>query len=216
MRKIKRPRKKRLQTHQDRIMTLANAISISRIILSIPLVLFLDAKMLWQSFILILLIVLSDFLDGYVARKADEITNFGKLIDPVADKICLMVVAIYLIITYKIYFLLFFVILAIRDTFLIIIGVYLMFSQEEVFQSNLSGKWFMGISTLMMTLFMFQEALAISEYFLWFTYLFSIVLFIISTFEYIKRYLKYFDQMIQMYLHLQQVKYQELEMLEYI
>ena len=37
--KRKRVRKKRLQTRQDRIMTLANAISISRIFLAIPLVL---------------------------------------------------------------------------------------------------------------------------------------------------------------------------------
>ena len=35
-------RKKRLQTRQDRIMTLANAISISRIVLAIPLVLLFE------------------------------------------------------------------------------------------------------------------------------------------------------------------------------
>ena len=130
----KRIRKKRLQTRRDRILTLANAISFIRILLSIPLVLLLDANKLWQAFVIIILIVLSDFLDGYVARKADEITNFGKLIDPVADKICMMVVAIYLIIVYKLPFLIFFITLAIRDTFLIIIGVYLIFSQDEVFQ----------------------------------------------------------------------------------
>ena len=191
----KRIRKKRLQTRQDRIMTLANAISVSRIFLSIPLVLLLDDNKLWQAFIIIILIVLSDFLDGYVARKADEITNFGKLIDPVADKICMMVVMIYLIIVYKLPFLLFFVTLAIRDTFLIIIGVYLMFSQEEVFQSNISGKWFMGISALMMVCFMFRGSLNISEYGLWILYMITMVLFIFSTYEYIQRYLRYFKQL---------------------
>ena len=191
----KRIRKKRLQTRQDRIMTLANAISVSRIILSIPLVLLLDSNKLWQAFVIIILIVLSDFIDGYVARQADEITNFGKLIDPVADKICMMVVIIYLIIIYKLPFLLFFVTLAIRDTFLIIIGVYLMFSQEEVFQSNISGKWFMGISALMMALFMYQEPLNIPGYVLWISYMISMALFAFSTYEYIRRYLRYFKQM---------------------
>ena len=197
----KRIRKKRLQTRRDRIMTLANAISLSRIFLAIPLVLLFediskgDPGKLWWAFGLIIIIVLTDYLDGYVARKAEETTNFGKLIDPVADKVCMMVVMIYLIISYKLPFLLFFVTLAIRDVFLIIIGVYLMFSQEEVFQSNRSGKWFMGITALMMTFFLFQDPLGIPGYVLWMTYLISMFLFAFSTFEYIRRYMRYFKQL---------------------
>ena len=197
----KRVRKKRLQTRQDRILTLANAISISRIFLTIPLVLIFEdisngmTGKLWQAFVLIIIIVLTDFLDGYVARKAEEITNFGKLIDPVADKVCMMVVLIYLIISYKLPFLIFVLTLAIRDIFLIIIGVYLMFSQEEVFQSNRSGKWFIGISALMMVLFLFKNPLNIPSYILWTSYLISSLLFMFSTFEYVRRYLRYFKQL---------------------
>ena len=197
----KKVRKKRLQNRQDRIITLANAISISRIFLAIPLVLLFEdiskgeLDKLWWAFGLIIIIVLTDFLDGYVARKAEAITNFGKLIDPVADKVCMMVVMIYLIISYKLPFLLFLVILAIRDIFLIIIGVYLMFSQEEVFQSNRSGKWFMGITALMMTFFLFKDPLSIPTYIVWTSYLISILLFTFSTFEYIQRYMRYFKQL---------------------
>jgi len=197
----KKIRKKRLQTRQDRIMTLANAISISRIFLAIPLVLLFEdisrgeSGKLWWAFWIIIIIVLTDFLDGYVARKAKETTNFGRLIDPVADKVCMMVVMIYLIISYKFPFLFFFITLAIRDIFLIIIGVYLMFSQEEVFQSNRSGKWFMGISALMMTFFLFKDPLGIPGYVLWASYLISMLLFAFSTFEYIQRYMRYFKQL---------------------
>ncbi len=197
----KKIRKKRLQTHRDRILTLANAISFSRIFLAIPLVLLFEdisvgeTAKYWWAFSLIIVIVITDFLDGYVARKADEITNFGKLIDPVADKVCMMVVMIYLIITYQTPFLLFFITLVLRDTFLIIIGVYLMFSQEEVFQSNRSGKWFIGITALMMVLFLFQEPLTIPGYILWISYLISMLLFAFSTFEYIRRYLRYFKEL---------------------
>ena len=57
-------RKKRLQTRQDRIMTLANAISVSRIFLAIPLVLLFEDiskgehVKLWWAFGLIIIIVL--------------------------------------------------------------------------------------------------------------------------------------------------------------
>ena len=197
----KRIRKKRLQTRKDRILTLANAISISRIFLTIPLIMVFEdiaagmSEKISQAFILIVIIALTDFLDGYVARKVEETTNFGKLIDPVADKICMMVVLVYLIITYKLPFLLFCVILAIRDIFLIIIGVFLMFKQDEVFQSNRSGKWFIGISALMMVFFLFKDALGIPSYVLVISYAVSVILFTISTIEYIRRYLKYFKEL---------------------
>ena len=70
-----------------------------------------------------------------------------------------------------------------------------MFSQEEVFQSNRSGKWFMGITALMMTFFLFKEALSIPAFVLWMSYLISILLFAFSTIEYIRRYMRYFKQL---------------------
>jgi len=140
---------------------------------------------------IILLIVLTDFLDGYVARKTDQITNFGKIIDPVADKICLVVVLTFLIFEYKLPFLIFFLLLSIRDVYLIIIGVYLINMQEEVFQSNWSGKWFVGISALMMSSFIFPSA----EWVRWTLYAVSLFLMGLSTWQYSNRYHRYFEEL---------------------
>ena len=193
----KKIRKRRLATRHDRIMTLANSISISRIFLAIPLVYILTffsvetQEMAYAVWGIILLIVLTDFLDGYVARKTDEITNFGKIIDPVADKICLVVVLTFLIFEYKLPFLIFFLLLSFRDVYLIIIGVYLINMQEEVFQSNWTGKWFLGISSLMMATFIFPSP----EWMKWGLYSISLLLMGISTWQYSNRYHKYFKEL---------------------
>ena len=193
----KKIRKRRLSTRHDRIMTLANSISISRIVLTFPLVYILNIfsvktqEMAYAVWGIILLIVFTDFLDGYVARKTDQITNFGKIIDPVADKICLVVVLTFLIFEYKLPFLIFFLLLSIRDVYLIIIGVYLINVQEEVFQSNWTGKWFLGISTLMMAVFIFPSP----EWLRWTLYSVSLFLMGLSTWQYSKRYHQYFKEL---------------------
>jgi len=145
----------------------------------------------------VILLLFLQFVGCNSDRTSLDNTHLGGciLIDPVADKVCMMVVLIYLIISYKLPFLIFFLTLAIRDIFLIIIGVYLMFSQEEVFQSNRSGKWFIGISALMMVFFLFKNPLNIPGYILWTSYSISCLLFIFSTYEYIRRYLRYFKQL---------------------
>jgi CDP-diacylglycerol--glycerol-3-phosphate 3-phosphatidyltransferase len=192
----KKIRKKRLASRHDRIMTLANSISISRILLTFPLVYILNIfsvesqEMAYAVWGIILLIVFTDFLDGYVARKTDQITNFGKIIDPVADKICLVVVLTFLIFEYKSPFLIFFLLLSIRDVYLIIIGVYLINVQQEVFQSNWTGKWFLGISTLMMSAFIFPAPECVR----WSLYGISLILMAISTWQYSNQYHRYFKE----------------------
>ncbi len=73
------------------IMTTANMITIARILL-VPVYVYFAAAFPGMHRELIaacifLFISLTDFLDGYIARKYNQITDFGKFLDPLADKI---------------------------------------------------------------------------------------------------------------------------------
>ncbi|WP_033160974.1 CDP-diacylglycerol--glycerol-3-phosphate 3-phosphatidyltransferase [[Mycoplasma] collis] len=90
------------------IKQIPNYLTILRIILWIPLTLLfyiayqfqLDEKkfkiFLYSAFIIFVLAMLSDFLDGYLARKYKAISTFGKLFDPLSDKIIISTTLIFL------------------------------------------------------------------------------------------------------------------------
>lgn len=71
-------------------MNLPNRLSIGRLVLTVPFVVLCYASVPnGQSWALIIFLVASftDYLDGMIARRYQLITNFGKLFDPLADKI---------------------------------------------------------------------------------------------------------------------------------
>jgi CDP-diacylglycerol---glycerol-3-phosphate 3-phosphatidyltransferase len=77
-------------------MNLPNKLSLGRLVLTLPFVAFFYLPIPnGVSWALIVFIIASatDYLDGEIARKQGLVTNFGKLFDPVADKI-LMVAAL--------------------------------------------------------------------------------------------------------------------------
>jgi len=72
-------------------MNLPNRLSILRLILSVIFVCVLSFKHTsWSgaaAFFIFVIAGVTDFLDGYIARKYNLITDLGKLLDPIADKI---------------------------------------------------------------------------------------------------------------------------------
>jgi len=78
-------------------LTLANQITFLRLAF-IPLnVVLLLLGLNGLAAFLFLFLSLSDMVDGYIARKYNQVSELGKLIDPLADKILVMTVLIALV-----------------------------------------------------------------------------------------------------------------------
>ena len=85
----------------DGCLTVPNFLSLFRIVL-IPVfaVLFYQNR-LALAVLVIFLSGLSDFLDGKIARKFNQVSALGKMLDPIADKLTIFAVAIVLFLKFK-------------------------------------------------------------------------------------------------------------------
>ena len=81
--------------------TIPNLLSALRIIMvPIMAVLFLKGHPVWAVFVLFLS-GLSDFVDGKIARRFNQISELGKILDPLADKLTQITVAVLLYIFFR-------------------------------------------------------------------------------------------------------------------
>lgn len=125
-------------------MNLPNLLTISRFLL-IPaflLVVFYrpasSLGLLWGMFIFVLAGI-TDLLDGYIARRYKMITNWGKLMDPLADKSMLMTVLVSLWIL-ELIPLFVVVVVIVKEVLLILGAAFLYKSKKVVVQANYFGK----------------------------------------------------------------------------
>ncbi|MEE8341620.1 MAG: CDP-alcohol phosphatidyltransferase family protein [Candidatus Neomarinimicrobiota bacterium] len=174
-------------TDPERILTLANFISLLRAILAIPIIYYLpkpDSGLI--LFILIIVVIASDALDGFIARRAHEVTHLGKWLDPLADAIVIMAVTLYLVST-AIFPMCFFVFFIIRYLSIALPGLYLINHTHIVNSANKPGKWattFVAI-TLVLHIPQFPTVDYLQSISLWAAF----ILLAISWLLYMKRFL---------------------------
>ena len=125
-----------------RIWTISNFTSVSRVVFVLPgaycLLADFPGHRTW-AVVFIVIASFTDFLDGYLARKLHQVTDLGKIIDPLADKIGIGIVAICLLLTGDIPLWYFAFVLA-RDILIFCGGVYINRQKKIVPQSNMAGK----------------------------------------------------------------------------
>ncbi|OQY09885.1 MAG: CDP-diacylglycerol--glycerol-3-phosphate 3-phosphatidyltransferase [Marinitoga sp. 4572_148] len=71
-----------------KIWTAPNILTFIRILATIPMfIITYDEKYYLIAFLVYILVSLTDLLDGYIARKYNLVSDFGKFMDQIADKI---------------------------------------------------------------------------------------------------------------------------------
>lgn len=85
--------------NDKRVFTISNFISAFRLLFLIPIFFFLKQDSptgnLWAVFFMVWAII-TDIVDGYLARKLNQVSYWGKIIDPLSDKVCVAAVIIFL------------------------------------------------------------------------------------------------------------------------
>ena len=153
---------------------ISNFLSIFRIILLFPLCyLLINDNEGSRGLIIAILLSMyaTDLLDGFLARKLNQVTELGKIIDPLADKISVVTLVL---------------IVVLRDILILIFGLILKGRKKITLMSNYPGKiavFSIGLVILISTLNL--SALYTIQYYLM---LVSTALILYSSFLYLKRY----------------------------
>ena len=118
---------------------MSNFLTILRIVGTIPLILVIYNKgTCLQSLIIFILLAITDFFDGYLARKYNKCSEFGKVADGIADKFLMLSLTIVLLIKKIIPY--WTLIIFFRDFLSIVFAVAYARKTKIILKSNIYGK----------------------------------------------------------------------------
>ena len=143
-------------------MNIPNILTVFRLIL-IPVFVSIFfshcSNSLLYSIIIFLLAGLTDFLDGYLARKYNLVTKTGIVLDPLADKLMLITVLTCLVINMYIPIWVL-IIIAAKEIFMIFCGIFL-YKKGTVIHSNIFGKASTIFFYISIFILVFNESLGV-------------------------------------------------------
>lgn len=138
-------------------MNIPNILTALRIFLIPFFIYYLLAKEYSVAAVLFITAGATDVLDGYIARKFNIVTKFGKLADPFADK--LIQISALLVLTYQQKIPLIVIIIVVVKEFLMVAGSVLLYRKNFVVSANWYGKLATVVFYFAIILTMFDVAM---------------------------------------------------------
>jgi cardiolipin synthase len=128
----------------ERVVNWPNAITVGRFVIYLPaFYLLLAGKSIYIVIALAIIAALADGLDGYLARKLGQETEFGRVLDPILDKI--MIGGTALIVAWKLDGPVWLVALVIaKDVLIVTGGAVVLCKRARAMPSNFWGKFAAG------------------------------------------------------------------------
>lgn len=120
-----------------------NALTILRFLLIPFIIVFILQDKYIEAFVFLTLSGITDVLDGIIARKFNFITNFGKLIDPLADKATQ--ISILVTLALKNIIPIWFLVIVFIKEFVMVAGASFLYGKELV----VSSKWYGKLATVL-------------------------------------------------------------------
>ncbi|MFQ5601647.1 MAG: CDP-alcohol phosphatidyltransferase family protein [bacterium] len=143
------------------IKYISNILSISRIVLLLPIIYFLQRQTQFGdalALVTIFIAVATDFLDGHLARKLNQRSDLGRILDPLADKIGVITFA-FILIALRALPVWYVVLIAARDLAILLMGLFFVFKLKIVVESNKIGKvTVVGLAVVLLSFMLRLEA----------------------------------------------------------
>lgn len=167
---------------------LSNFLSLLRILLIIPILIFFENNYSEFAIVLIIAAILTDYFDGFLSRKLNQVTDLGKILDPLADKLSMGIILIYLAINKGFPFSLA-ILLLYKDLLIVIIAWVIAKRYGVVLNSNIWDKLNTTIIVTTGLLFLLQIKHELLTYLL----LLSYIAIIVSSISYYRMVEKFFN-----------------------
>jgi len=133
------------------VLTAPNVISILRVPMGLAACLFLVLRLPVPALTMIFLAVASDYIDGYWARRRNSVSDWGRIFDPLADKIALgaFIITLTALGAVPLWFVILFLT---RDALIAAGGIYMTRRLGSPPSSNIWGKYCTCAMSLYLTL----------------------------------------------------------------